>query len=185
MPTLLRLTSLLATCSLICLLTSCATTNNPNAGPSASTNYGDRLPQHLDTGNSRVVLVDPNVHAWGAYDKDGSLVRAGIATAGGAVCPPDAVGESDCRTASGTFRITSIGGGDCYSKKYPQPYGGGLMPYCMYFHGGQALHGSPDDIVVESNVSHGCVRMQIPEAEWMVNNFAHIGTKVIVVPYQS
>jgi lipoprotein-anchoring transpeptidase ErfK/SrfK len=110
------------------------------------------------------------------------LVRAGIATAGGTVCPPDA-DEIDCRTASGTFHITSIGGEDCYSKKYPKPNGGGLMPNCMFFNEGQALHGSPDDIVVEDNISHGCVRMRLPDAEWMVNQFAHIGTKVIVVPY--
>jgi len=184
MPTLLRLVSLMLSCSCMFILASCATSGSPNNYYySSNTNYGERLPQHVDTGNKRMVLIDPNVHAWGAYDADGSLVRAGLATAGGAVCPSDAVGESDCRTASGTFHITAIGGADCYSKKYPQPYGGGLMPFCMYFHGGQALHGSPDDIVVEDNISHGCVRMQIPEAEWMVNNFAHVGTKIVVVPY--
>lgn len=179
-----RLSSLLLSCFAMLFLSSCATTSS-NSGPNSNTNYAERLPQHIDTNNRNVVLVDPNVHAWGAYGPDGNLVRAGIATAGGAACPPDAVGESDCRTSSGTFHITSIGGGDCYSKKYPQPYGGGLMPYCMFFNKGQALHGSPDDIVIENNVSHGCVRMQIPEAEWMVNNFARIGTKVIVVPYNS
>lgn len=183
MSTLLRLSGLLLSCSLVLSLTSCATTST--SGSSFSSNYADRLPQHLDTNNKRVVLVDPNVHAWGAYDKDGSLVRAGVATAGGAVCPPDSSDESDCRTGSGTFHITSIGGGDCFSKIYPKPTGGGLMPYCMFFNKGQALHGSPDDIVIENNVSHGCVRMRIPEAEWMVDNFAYIGMKVIVVPYQS
>ncbi len=182
MSTLLRLSSLLFSCSLFFLLASCATTRSD--GTSSYTNYAERLPQQMDTGNRKVVLIDPNVHAWGAYDVDGRLIRAGIATSGGAVCPPDA-NESNCRTGSGTFHITSIGGGDCYSKKYPRPNGGGLMPYCMFFNGGQALHGSPDDIVVEDNISHGCVRIQIPEAEWMVNNFAHIGTKIIVVPYQS
>jgi lipoprotein-anchoring transpeptidase ErfK/SrfK len=147
--------------------------------------FSTRLPQHEDTNGKKMVVVNPNVHAWGAYDKDGSLVRAGIATAGGAVCPPDAEGESDCRTGSGTFRITSMRGADCYSRKYPRPHGGGLMPYCMYFNNGQALHGSPDDIVVENNVSHGCVRMRIPDAEWMWSNFATVGTTVKVVPYES
>jgi lipoprotein-anchoring transpeptidase ErfK/SrfK len=136
----------------------------------------------MDTGNKRLVLVDPKVHAWGAYDTDGHLVRAGIATAGGTVCPPDA-DESNCRTGVGTFHITRIGGDDCYSKKYPKPNGGGLMPNCMFFNEGQALHGSPDNIVIEDNISHGCVRMRIPDAAWMVNNFASVGTKVIVLPY--
>jgi hypothetical protein len=147
--------------------------------------FSSRLPQHEDTNGKKMVLVDPNVHAWGAYDRDGSLVRAGIATAGGAVCPPDAEGESDCRTGSGVFKITSMRGSDCYSRKYPRPHGGGLMPFCMYFNNGQALHGSPDNIVVENNVSHGCVRMRIPDAEWMWSDFATVGTTVKVIPYES
>ncbi len=168
-----------ATVSILFLLTSCASMQSPHqSGP----NYADRLPQQIETHNRKVVLVDPNVHAWGAYDPEGHLVRAGIATAGGTVCPPDA-DETDCRTSSGIFYITSMGGEDCYSKKYPRPNGGGLMPNCMFFNAGQALHGSPDNIVVEDNISHGCVRMRLPDAEWMVNHFAHVGTKVIVVPY--
>ena len=181
-----HLVGFIVTASVLSLLTSCASTQPPDesgTGYYRSANYADRLPQQIETHNKKVVLVDPNVHAWGAYDTDGHLVRAGIATAGGTVCPPDAEGETDCRTGSGTFHITSIGGDHCYSKKYPRPNGGGLMPNCMFFNGGQALHGSPDDIVIESNVSHGCVRMRIPDAYWMVNNFAHVGTKVIVVPY--
>jgi lipoprotein-anchoring transpeptidase ErfK/SrfK len=150
--------------------------------PRFNTDYAARLPAHYNTGGKKLVLVDPNVHAWGAYNPNGELIRAGIATAGGPVCPPDA-DEADCRTGRGTFRITGMGGEDCYSKTYPRPDGGGLMPYCMYFNNGQALHGSPDNIVVEDNVSHGCVRMRIPDAEWMHNDFAQVGTKVVVLPY--
>jgi hypothetical protein len=146
--------------------------------------FSSRLPAHENTNGQRLVLVDPNVHAWGAYDASGSLIRAGIATAGGAQCPPDA-NEEDCRTSSGTFHITNMGGEGCISKKYPRPNGGGLMPYCMYFNNGQALHGSPDNIVVEDNVSHGCVRMRIPDAQWMWSNFAKVGTEVKVLPYSS
>lgn len=144
--------------------------------------YSARLPQHMDTDGKKMVLVDPNVHAWGAYDTQGNLVRAGIATAGAKVCPSDS-DETDCRTASGTFHVTGLGDGECASKRYPRPYGGGLMPYCMYFYNGEALHGSPDDIVVEANLSHGCVRMRIPDAEWMRYNFIQVGTKVVVRPY--
>lgn len=161
------------------ILTGCASMSSSRF----SSDYSTRLPEHTDTGGKKMVLVDPNVHAWGAYAADGHLVRAGLATAGGATCPPDAEGESDCRTGRGTFHISAIGGGDCYSKTYPRPTGGGLMPYCMYFNNGQALHGSPDNIVVEDNVSHGCVRMRIPDAEWMTTSFASVGTKVVVVPY--
>lgn len=158
-------------CSSLPLLTSCATSN-----------YAERLPEQENTNGKKLVLVDPNAHAWGAYAEDGHLVRAGIATAGGKVCPPDA-DEPDCRTGVGQYRITSIKGEDCASKVYPKPTGGGLMPFCMFFHNGQALHGSPDNLLVEDNVSHGCVRMRIPDAEWMVNNFAQVGTTVKVLPY--
>lgn len=151
--------------------------------PHFEDDYSYRLPSKYKTGGQKVVLVNPNVHAWGAYAADGHLVRAGIATSGGLRCPPDA-DERDCRTGMGTFRITSMGDGGCYSKHYPKPRGGGLMPYCMYFNQGQALHGSPDNIVFDDNVSHGCVRMRIPDAEWMRYKFASVGTKVIVMPYR-
>lgn len=144
-----------------------------------SANYIQRLPQQLPT-HEKVIVVDPNVHAWGAYDSNGTLLKAGLATAGGAYC--EDTGRS-CRTAVGSFRIHSMGPEDCRSSIYPMPTGGGLMPYCMFFHGDEALHGSPDSIVVENNVSHGCVRMTIPDAEWLRYNFASVGTKVIVRPY--
>jgi lipoprotein-anchoring transpeptidase ErfK/SrfK len=145
--------------------------------------YAARLPADISTGGKRVVLVDPNVHAWGAYGSDGHLVRAGIATAGGRVCPPDA-DEADCRTGIGTFHITAMKGEECASKIYPRPHGGGLMPYCMFFNNGQALHGAPDQLVIAQNVSHGCVRMRISDAEWMQHEFAQIGTTVKVLPYE-
>lgn len=179
------------TCSAAALLlTACATTPTMpsnytgfDAAYTDTTDYGKRLPSTMKTDGKKVVFVDPNVHAWGAYGPDGNLIKAGIATAGARVCPPDAKNESDCRTGQGTFRVTSLGGGDCYSKTYPRPTGGGLMPYCMFFNNGQALHGSPDNIVVNDNLSHGCVRMRIPDAEWLRYNFAQVGTKVVVAPY--
>lgn len=178
--------------SLMLLLVACANTStrhNPNNyyydyydTTRFKKDYAAVLPPTISTNGKKVVLVDPNVHAWGAYGADGHLVRAGLATAGGAHCPSDS-DSPDCRTGIGTFYITGMGDGGCYSKVYPRPTGGGLMPYCMYFHDGQALHGSPDPIVIEDNVSHGCVRMRIQDAEWMRYNFAQVGTKVIVKPY--
>jgi lipoprotein-anchoring transpeptidase ErfK/SrfK len=163
------------------LLNACATSHSYQSGSTFyyADNYDTRIPQKINT-TEKVVVVDPTVHTWGAYDSHGNLVKAGIATAGGSWCPDI---NSSCRTSTGTFRIQSLGDGGCYSKKYPLPRGGGLMPYCMYFNNGQALHGSPDGTVIEDNVSHGCVRMRIADAEWMRYNFATVGTKVIVKPY--
>jgi len=175
------LRSVAAITSLMTLI-SCSAYHAGGESSSHQANYAARLPQHVNTQGKKLVLINPNVHAWGAYDGEGNLVRAGIATAGGIECPPDD-DEPSCQTSIGTFHITSLGDGDCISKIYPRPEGGGLMPYCMYFHNGEALHGSPDPTVIEANVSHGCVRMRIPDAEWMRYNFAEIGTTVKVLPY--
>ena len=76
-----------------------------------------------------------------------------------------------------------MGNEDCKSRTYPIPKGGSLMPYCMFFNNGQSLHGSPDQMMVEQNISHGCVHMRIPDAEWLRYNFARVGTKVVIMPY--
>lgn len=138
--------------------------------------YEARLP-HTIASTEKAVLVDPNVHAWGAYE-NGNLIKAGIATAGSNWCPD--IGRP-CRTKSGTFRIQSLGSQDCKSHIFPVPRGGAPMPYCMYFNGGQALHGSYE--TAEANISHGCVRMNVSDAEWLRFNFANVGTKVIVKSY--
>ena len=179
----------LVLCPIVLALTSCASSKyNAGyhgmtmgyAGYSPYTDYGSRLPDKMNTGGRKMIYVNPNAHAWGAYDADGTLVKAGIATAGGEFC--DDIGR-ECRTNAGQFSISSLGGPDCISSKYPLPDGGGLMPYCMFFSNGQALHGSPDGAVVEANISHGCVRMRIPDAEWVRFNFASVGTRVVVEPY--
>lgn len=145
---------------------------------SAPANYASRLPQQIAT-NEKVVLVDPRVHAWGAYD-NGTLVRAGLATAGSTWCPD--LGRP-CKTAAGSFRVQSLGAAECKSRTFPLPKGGAPMPYCMFFHGGQALHGVPAGEVVEGNISHGCVRLNVSDAEWLRFNFVNVGTKVQVSPY--
>ena len=135
------------------------------------------MPQRIYTGE-KTILIDPNVHAWGAYDADGYLVRAGLATAGSDWC-----GDINraCHTRPGSFRIFSLGSEACKSSIYPLPKGGAPMPYCMFFNGNQGLHGSYQ--VVEGNVSHGCVRLQVFDAKWIRFDFARVGTKVIVKPY--
>lgn len=147
--------------------------------PSASSNYASRLPQHINTGE-KTIVIDPRVHAWGAYDASGNLLRAGLVTAGGNYCADI---KRSCRTRSGSFRIQSLGSASCKSSIYPLPRGGAPMPYCMFFNGNQGMHGTYGNGVVEGNISHGCVRMRPSDAQWIRFNFARIGTKVIVKPY--
>ncbi|MFZ2314519.1 MAG: L,D-transpeptidase [Gammaproteobacteria bacterium] len=126
----------------------------------------------------KAIIVNPKTHSWGAYAANGKLVRSGTATSGAYRCPED---DSSCKTAVGRFRIYRMGDSDCYSTQYPVPDGGAPMPYCMYFNGGQAIHGS--NAVYRQNASHGCVRVQPWDAEWLRYNFVAQGTLVVIKPY--
>jgi lipoprotein-anchoring transpeptidase ErfK/SrfK len=45
---------------------------------------------------------------------------------------------------------------------------------------GVGIHGTPSDASIGYSVSHGCIRMHIPEAEWLFNR-VEIGTTVFIV----
>jgi lipoprotein-anchoring transpeptidase ErfK/SrfK len=45
---------------------------------------------------------------------------------------------------------------------------------------GVGIHGTPDDASIGYSASHGCIRMHIPDAEWLFNHVT-IGTPVFVV----
>lgn len=143
---------------------------------------GAPLPQRLKNSGEKAILVDPKEHVWGAYNIAGKLIRWGIATTGARLCTGE---KGSCRTSTGTFRIYSLGNNACVSLKYDNA----SMPYCMYFNGGQALHGSSD--VRFENVSHGCVRVHIDDAKWLRYHFVegpatrngYRGTKIVILSY--
>lgn len=145
------------------------------------------FPRQISAPGEKIIVVDPNVLAWGAYDPDGMLVRWGPASAGQKFCEDV---EKPCQTKAGEFRIFSLGSSDCYSTKFPLPDGGAPMPYCMYFNNGQALHGEPSGLP-GYNASHGCVRLYVSDAEWLRYDFVegpsasnkYRGTRVIVRAY--
>ena len=43
---------------------------------------------------------------------------------------------------------------------------------------GVGIHGTPDDASIGYSGSHGCIRMHIPDAEWL---FEHVGVGTPVV----
>jgi len=151
-----------------------------NGSPFAT--EGAPLPQRIKSQDEKVIIVDPATHVWGAYAANGALVRWGIATAGADECSDS---DDSCRTNIGEFRIYSLGNSGCASNKYDNA----PMPYCMFFNGGQAIHGSSD--VQFNNVSHGCIRLHIDDAKWLRYEFAegpartnnYLGTKVIIKSY--
>ena len=55
------------------------------------------------------------------------------------------------------------------------------VPYIMYFYAGYALHGTYWHNNFGQRMSHGCVNLPTPEAEWFYN-WTEIGTPVHVQP---
>lgn len=153
---------------------------------SRNQNYQEEEPQNGGyvgmpssvTTRERVIIVNPRIHAWGAYSEDGRLLNSGVATSGRSWCSD--IGRP-CRTKTGAFRINSLGSENCISSKFPVGEGGAPMPFCMYFNGGQGIHGSNE--VREANLSHGCVRVSVSDARWIRYNFARLHTKVIILSY--
>lgn len=134
----------------------------------------------------KLIYVNPSKYAWAAYDERGELVHWGPMSGGKDWCPDVNRG---CRTVVGRFRVYSRGSEDCISTKFPIPEGGAPMPFCMFFHGGYALHASPD--VPGYHASHGCIRIFYNDAEWLnrefidVPEYGTVGTRVIVMPYHA
>jgi L,D-transpeptidase ErfK/SrfK len=141
---------------------------------SASVMEYSPFPHQISPPGERTIIVSKDKVAWGAYNADGSLERWGPASSARGYCPD--VGS--CHTPSGRFEIYNKEGPGCFSRKFPVGRGGAPMPYCMFFHGGYALHGSYE--VPGYNASHGCVRLLVPDAEWLNEDFTEIGTPVIV-----
>jgi lipoprotein-anchoring transpeptidase ErfK/SrfK len=45
---------------------------------------------------------------------------------------------------------------------------------------GVGIHGTPQDGSIGYSLSHGCIRMHIPEAEWLFEH-VDVGTPVFIV----
>jgi lipoprotein-anchoring transpeptidase ErfK/SrfK len=45
---------------------------------------------------------------------------------------------------------------------------------------GVGIHGTPDSASIGYSASHGCIRMYVPDAEWLFNR-VEVGTQVFVV----
>ena len=133
-------------------------------------------PEKIDDTN--IVKVNLSHGTWAAYDTQGELVKSGKVSGGKGYCPDI---NKKCRTATGTFKVYEKRGASCKSKIFPVGKGGAPMPYCMFFHGGFAMHGS--NAVPNYNASHGCVRMTPADAKWLNQNFVTVGSTRVNVTY--
>lgn len=132
--------------------------------------------QRIRPGEGTRLIVEQSALAWGAYGADGRLQNWGPMSGGKEYCKDV---KSACTTIPGNFRVYRKGGADCKSKKFPIGKGGAKMPYCMFYKGGYALHGSSK--VPGYNASHGCVRVPVDDARWLYNNFVTIGGTSVII----
>ena len=114
------------------------------------------------------------------YNDGSKLVRTfGVAT-----------GQSVYPTPTGQFEIVDM-------QRYPwwrppnSPWARGLKPippgpgnplgtrWMGLSAAGVGIHGTPDDASIGYSASHGCIRMHIPDAEWLFNH-VHVGTPVVI-----
>lgn len=141
------------------------------------------FPMYMKTDNGKVIVVDQEKLAWGAYSQEGNLIKWGPISSGKNFCKDI---NRSCKTRTGEFYIFSKKNERCRSNIYPVGRGGSHMPYCMFFHRGFALHGSP--YVPGHRDSHGCVRLFTSDAKWLNEEFVtttdndtyEAGTKVII-----
>jgi len=136
------------------------------------------LPRRIASHGERVFVFSPRLLRWAAYDSQGYRVASGKANGGSSFCSD--LGRP-CRTPAGAHRVQSKGTAACASRKFPIGKGGAPMPYCMFFRGGYAIHGSP--YISNNNTSHGCIRVHTGAARWLHRYFMRPGTKVIVLGY--
>jgi lipoprotein-anchoring transpeptidase ErfK/SrfK len=101
--------------------------------------------------------------------QNGQLVNTFLITAG-APATPTPIGEFHIWDKVALQTMTGPG--------YVQP----RVPWINYFdHSGDAVHGNywrPSSVFGNVNTSHGCVGVQVDQAEW-IYNWAPIGTTVI------
>ena len=124
------------------------------------------------------IIVDLALQAYGAYDKTGKLVQWDPVSSGKVFCN-HVVGT--CNTPPGKYVLHDKRGKKCKSGKFPvrsTGRGGANMPYCMFFHRGYALHGSP---MPGHPASHGCVRTNADGAKWLNHNLVTRDETVIEV----
>lgn len=143
------------------------------------------FPRHIKSDDNKLVVVDQDKLAFGAYDRNGQLVAWGPISSGSDKCSDS---SRVCRTMPGIFHFFSKENEKCKSNVFPIGKGGAKMPYCMYFHKGFALHGASD--MPGYRASHGCVRLFTRDALWLNHEFVEtanaekntMGTQIIIRP---
>ena len=140
-------------------------TPTPTPRPNVSWVYSENPAELADEG--RWIDVDLSEQRVTAYEGD-QAVQSFIVSTGTRFHP----------TVTGQFRV--------YVKYKAAPMSGpGYylpgVPFIMYFYSGYALHGTYWHNNFGTPMSHGCINLRTPEAEWLFG-YASVGTLVNVHP---
>lgn len=118
-----------------------------------------------DVGQGRWIDVDLTRQLLTAYEESTPVRSVAVST-----------GLAGTPTPVGQFRIwVKFRSDDMEGPGYYLPD----VPYTMYFHGGYGLHGTYWHSNFGHPMSHGCVNLPTPEAEWLFS-WAEVGTLVNV-----
>lgn len=146
-----------------------------DSNPSQHTSYQTSV---ISPHQPDIIEIDLSNLTWSAYNEEGYILRSGAVSGGKDYCPDI---QAECSTVTGTFTIFRKGDENCKSTKFPVGRGGAPMPFCMFFYGGYALHGS--NFVPDYNASHGCVRMSPEDAQWLNEEFVQVGITKVNIYY--
>jgi len=130
------------------------------------------FPRYIKKTGKKLILVDQEQFAWGAFDEEGELQWWGPTSSGKNYCKDV---KRACKTITGSFYVFNKDGRKCHSSIFPVGRGGARMPYCMFFYRGYALHGSNE--VPGYRDSHGCIRLFTEDARWLNNDFIELPSK--------
>jgi lipoprotein-anchoring transpeptidase ErfK/SrfK len=136
-------------------------------------------PAHTVANFGAVVVIRRGSNELRYYNGSRLMQRFGVAT-----------GQSVYPTPTGTFSIVDkqlnpwwLPPDSAWAKgKQPIPPGPG-NPLGTRWMGlsapGVGIHGTPDDASIGYSASHGCIRMHIPDAEWLFHH-VKLGTPVVI-----
>ncbi len=109
--------------------------------------------------------IDVNLSQQTLYAYDGDTVVNSFLVSTGTWLHPTVIGRYHVYVK---LRYTDMSGPDYYLPN---------VPYTMYFYQGYGVHGTYWHHNFGTPMSHGCVNLSIPDAEWLYN-FSSVGTLV-------
>lgn len=133
--------------------------------PAPATTNAPSSPGYVSTGGEH--WIDVNLSQQMVYAYEGNTVVNSFLVSTGTWLHPTVTGRYHIYVK---LRYTDMSGADYYLPN---------VPYTMYFYQGYGLHGTYWHHNFGTPMSHGCVNLSIPDAEWLYS-FASVGTLVNV-----